>query len=144
MNCPRREEVPEYPGMKKSDVWEKRGGLRCCSFCGSLHPDDFMDALEKRRSIATTSKNYKVYVMLPNPRVGKRYVMSTESRLDIFGLRINKKTYGREGAILQTKFYFQHLSDEQQRRFIELANEKALVFEGGFGFSVPPFFASYR
>jgi hypothetical protein len=43
-----------------------------------------------------------------------------------------------------SKFYFQHLSIEQRKRFVEFMNEKRLRFEGGIGFYVRPFFVAPR
>jgi hypothetical protein len=42
------------------------------------------------------------------------------------------------------KFYFQHLTVEQRKRFIELVNEKKIVWQSGErGFYVLPFFMCY-
>lgn len=86
---------------------------RSCSYCGSMNPDDFMARVEAGTvELGTTDKNYKVYVRAVNG--------TPETPI---------------------KFYFQHLSVEQQKRFIELTNEKRLKFQGGFGFgNRPPFF----
>lgn len=75
MTCPRRSEGPhdQTPGV---DRWErfKSNGDRVCSFCGSLHPDDFLamvkvaaDAPEDAAagavpSIDPSDKGYKIYV----------------------------------------------------------------------------------
>lgn len=39
-----------------------------------------------------------------------------------------------------TKFYFQHLSEDQKKRFIELLNEKKIKFDYPGYFYVKPFF----
>lgn len=89
---------------------------RSCSFCGSMNPDDFMSRLEDRSvELEVTTKDYKVYVRT---------------------LDASRPT--------PIKFYFQHLSPEQQRRFVELANEKKLIFSGGIPFTVLPFFIGRR
>lgn len=44
------------------DHWRKRGGVRTCSFCGSIHQDDFFAAVEEGAEIGPTDKSYKVYV----------------------------------------------------------------------------------
>src|SRR6202044_1854444 len=92
--CPRRIEdgrIPGSPfvGSDSVDVWGKD---RTCSYCGSLHPDDFIAALESGERLVPTDKNYKAY------------------------LGDHKK------------FYYQHLSEDQKRRFIELCNNKQINF----------------
>lgn len=39
----------------------------------------------------------------------------------------------------QMKFYFQHLSEEQRKKFVDLYNERKIKFQGS-GFYVFPFF----
>jgi hypothetical protein len=63
--CPRRDE--SVAGLDKGnlDGWEERQpGLRFCSFCGSLHPESFIDLIKQYgRSILESSiKNYKIYL----------------------------------------------------------------------------------
>lgn len=83
-----------------------------CSYCGSLHPDAFMEGLESGHYVlGATDKDYKVYV----------------DRID--GAPAGSK-----------KFYFEHLSDAQQKRFIDLLNTRRLKFSSGIGFYVLPFF----
>lgn len=71
--CPRRVESPSIPGLPSHDKWIKYGTDRCCSFCGSMHPQDFYDFLVKcletkdlNFRLSTTTKNYKFYVKRPN------------------------------------------------------------------------------
>ncbi|MEA3042986.1 MAG: hypothetical protein QOH47_824 [Sphingomonadales bacterium] len=35
---------------------------RTCSYCGSLHPDDFMEQVEAGAELIPTDKRYKVYI----------------------------------------------------------------------------------
>ena len=57
--CPRRAEgCPAFLRDKK-DTWRDD---RTCSFCGSMHPDDFMVAAATGAELGPTDKNYKVYV----------------------------------------------------------------------------------
>lgn len=79
-----------------------------CSYCGSMHPDAFMERLEAGdATLDPTDKSYKVYV----------------------------KTQGLYG-----KFYFQHLSADQRKRFIELHNAGRLNMGPPGRFYVLPFF----
>lgn len=85
-----------------------------CSYCGSLHPMAFMEGLESGKYLlGACDKNYKVYV----------------DRVD--GQKM--------GSI---KFYFQHLSEKQQQRFVDLLNSQRLRFSSGTGFYVLPFFCA--
>lgn len=103
--CPRRM-MDVGPWERKEDLDEFRAD-RTCSFCGSLSPDAFMDAVRKGTPLAATDKNYKVYIQIP----GRPF----------------------------TKFYFQHLSETQQREFVELYNDHTAQIENG-NFYVFPFF----
>lgn len=73
-----------------------------CSYCGSLEPDTLMARLELGDiELGPTDKDYKVYVT------------------------------NKGGAPLvrdHSKFYFQHLSDAQMKRYIELHNEKKIHY----------------
>lgn len=65
--CPRRGESPMALGVdfdkNPGDVWEDRKeGYLCCSYCGSMHPDDFFKYVEAQHEIGPTDKNYKAYV----------------------------------------------------------------------------------
>lgn len=55
-------------GCEVDTKWrDEKDGTRCCSFCGSLHPDDFIDimyryvAREEGVKFSTTTKGYKLY-----------------------------------------------------------------------------------
>lgn len=93
--CPRREESHfGHTQEELPDYW--RAG-NTCSYCGSLDPDVFMRRVEEGSiMIKGSDKNYKVYV---------------------------EAASGSEplGAI---KFYWMHLSEDQQDRFVQLWNEK--------------------
>lgn len=102
--CPRRGEGPQYD-VKDADSYRSN----VCSYCGSLHPNIFMAALEVGGAELTpTDKNYKVY--------------------------IQREAFGRQ------KFYFQHLSEEQMIRFVELSNARELKLSIPGHFYVRPFF----
>jgi hypothetical protein len=102
MRCPRRDENPSsdqvFPGP---DHWRAvrnpGGGMigdneRTCSYCGSMHPDDFMAiAAAGTAELGPTDKSYKVYV---------------------------------EHDGFHGKFYFQHLSEDQRREFVDVYNAR--------------------
>jgi hypothetical protein len=102
--------------------------------------------------LGSTDKNYKVYVEnnggLPLKQTyrdcpkdkemtgaaGNKYMVSTCDK----GPKECTHWVTRDTS--SAKFYFQHLSDAQQNRFIELFNEKRIKFSGGYSFYVMPFF----
>ena len=67
--CPRRVgELGPWERGKGLDTWAIRDQMRTCSFCGSLHPADFMDLIEQGWVVGPTDKNYKVYLSGPAMR----------------------------------------------------------------------------
>ena len=64
--CPRRDEfapdgIPS--GMPKTDTWLREYGYRTCSWCGSMHPEDFMRICRSGSGeVGPTDKRYKAYV----------------------------------------------------------------------------------
>ena len=89
--CPRRAETGSTAYLP--DTWHEREGWRRCSYCGSMHPDDFTAITRAGvAELGPTDKNYKVYVDTPGGSHGK--------------------------------FYFQHLSEEQRREFVDLYNAR--------------------
>ena len=118
--CPRRGgEIGPWERGEGLDTWDVREqmhkGLRArhCSFCGSLHPDDFMRLIEEGWIVGPTDKPYKAYL---GP--------SSDSSQD-------------------TKFYYQHLSEDQRHRFVALYNDGGMKVGGG-GFYRLPFFVKPR
>lgn len=65
MECPRRMGFP-FKGEEGEnlDYWEKQGGVRKCSYCGSIHPDDFISLLKEHgpKAFENSTKNYKIYL----------------------------------------------------------------------------------
>lgn len=59
--CPRRQEVFQAArfGAPEFDCWTERD---TCSWCGSLHPDLFMERVRAGDQLGPTDKNYKVYI----------------------------------------------------------------------------------
>lgn len=139
--CPRRmTELGPWERAEDLDSYERGRGLsgvqgdsNSCSFCGSLHPDTFMEWLEAGAEITPTDKSYKAYLKCPYPneRYGETKVEQTDSGGSITSV------YGQEA-----KFYYQHLSAEQRQRFIELYNEKKLTIGYPGDFYRLPFFCS--
>jgi hypothetical protein len=61
--CPRGNmEIGVFTKFAKTAKWDKDEGKRRCSYCGSLHPDDFMERVKAGEILTGTDKNYKVYI----------------------------------------------------------------------------------
>lgn len=141
-----------------------------CSWDGSLHPDVFMDLCESGEAILTpTDKNYKVYIEVDiedgadqlrivsradfNPGASPVYGEYQQikdvdlSNVDTGGwMTLDPESWiqlAPVGNRRHSKFYFEHLSDAQKLRFIELLNEKKLRLEYPGYFYRLPFFVRY-
>jgi hypothetical protein len=156
--CPRRRENPIANQVVQGfDSWVARDGYRCCSYCGSIHPDDVFMAVAENVEFGPTDKSYKVYVHLPNPKAGQTIQVGSESGpaynivtgepnkpdLTLWERvtgRYDRKIMGKASATLFAKFYFQHFDDEQQQRFINLLNARAVNIGFPGHFYALPFF----
>lgn len=133
--CGRRCEGP-MGNVANEDSYDAHSNS--CSYCGSLNPTEFMSRLEAGDvSLDPTDKNYKVYILNSG---GKPFVQRyrTDS-LPFKGWESPEHTWVVRD-IEQTKFYFQHLSEEQKKRFVQLLNENKLKFNTPGRFYVMPFF----
>lgn len=111
--CPRSEENGGGPNSPFKPPFNGEAHWRddgTCSFCGSMNPDAFMSRLEAGD-----------VTLEPTDKDYKVYVIGA----------------GRGG---RGKFYFQHLSDAQRTRFVELLNAKKIGLEYPGHFYVTPFF----
>jgi hypothetical protein len=99
--CPRRYEQFHSVPQEDADHWRDAG---TCSYCGSLSPSKFFEALYAGTELGPTNKNYKVYV----------------------------------GGT--SKFYFQHLSEDQRNEFITAYNDHIITIGYPGYFYVLPFF----
>jgi hypothetical protein len=154
--------------MSDFGPWERTEGLddyepghgligqpRGCTFCGSMHPDDFMDAVRAGLTIGVTSKSYKLYVHgIPRkgdpdePRVlshsthqfsGSRpwreLTRAEKKAAKAYGSTISgsPKTefwqFTRWGDTVDGKFYTAHLSEEQGWEFDQLWREGKVNFD---------------
>lgn len=173
--CPRRAESgmadPNSPFAGSGadlDTWTTGHGLigqeavgPSCSYCGSLHPDRFMELVREGWEVGPTDKNYKVYLRQPlTPEeeaqqkadwtqrdavaqavreLGKRDGKTAEqiaADLDEQWAKIPHSSSGPEA-----KFYFQHLTPAQRTEFIDLHNARTMKIGDPGYFYQPPFFA---
>lgn len=116
--CPRRMlGLGPWEREENLDTWDIRDQFangviaRHCSFCGSLHPDSFMQGVLEGWEIIPTDKNYKAYI--------------------------------RDQGGKETKFYFDHLSQEQQQEFVERVRDGSMRIATPGYFYRLPFFASH-
>ena len=65
--CPSRMgEAGPWEHKEGLDRWEKVGGDRCCSFCGSAHPEELNAMLDlETTKIDVSDKRYKIYIRRP-------------------------------------------------------------------------------
>jgi len=164
--CPRRAENgmdladgPFRNAGQNLDSYEPGHGLigqpRGCTYCGSMDPDDFMQAVRDGAEIGPTDKSYKVYVKgLPCPEPDALRIISSSSHRSS-GLtayadltRAEKKAVKAEakkrrlfpenfregyfqlmpwGPTVEGKFYTAHLSAEQGDEFRALYAEGKIV-----------------
>lgn len=163
--CPRQANEGVLPSqLSHASHWRDD---RTCSYCGSMHPDDLFAAIEAGSEVGPTDKSYKVYVDIPNPKAGqpsvrssanfnagKGFIKVTPENIDALPLDKNQRGYamepgreywvqpGIEAPREQGKFYFQHLSVEEQQRFIDLLNAKKInIGMPGYFYSRPFFIA---
>lgn len=68
------------------------------------------------------------------------FLKALEAGAMLIGTDKNYKVYVRN-ADDQSKFYFNHLDEAGQWRFIEMFNEKRMNIEPTFGLYVTPYFA---
>lgn len=158
--CPRRAEGPAFTAGP--DKWHERDGHLHCSFCGCLKPSQLFEAIEAGAELGPTDKNYKVYVDLEDPRAGQLKITGTSNSKEAPGPAWTEATEADiaqyfEGRtplkdftirwVLRTprgkihdKFYFQHLSEEDRQRFIDLLNAKKLTIGYPGFFYVTPYF----
>jgi len=148
--CGRRAESGAAMSTEKDADFYREDGT--CSYCGSLNPDVLMARLEAGTvKLGSTDKNYKVYVENDGGEQFKQTYRDCPKDTETVGNNGNRYmtcsckepgtcTHWVTREVNGTKFYFQHFSPEQQKRFIELLNQKKVKFEGGLGFYVWPFF----
>jgi hypothetical protein len=134
--CPRRAENPG-PFLTVEDGF---GPDDCCRYCGSLNPDAFMARLEAGDVVVEpTDKNYKVY--LAN-KGGAPFRQTYRTDAKPFAGHDSPEHDWVTRDVPQAKFYFQHLSEDQKKRFVELLNAKRIVFDAPGHFYVTPYFIS--
>lgn len=125
--CPRFE-----PTMHLA-LWQ---ASETCSYCGSLHPEIFMERLDAGTvRLLPTDKDYKVYVQ---PEFGSDEFLQMYRTGDQGG--DPAKWVWKIGRSSMAKFYFPHFDDEQRVRFTQMLADGKLKFMGAGTFPVLPYF----
>lgn len=115
--CPRRiQEAGPWEHSENLDTWlqearHEEGPTPYCSFCGSLHPEKFLELVTEGWVVEPTDKSYKAYL---------RQVLAMEERTAEPGEPLPPIACGR------SKFYYQHLSEEQRQHFVDLYNDNTM------------------
>ena len=125
------------PPMNGEMTWREDDGS--CSYCGSVNPDVLMARLEKGDiSVIPTDKSYKLYIRNEGGEEFKQSYRKCPRDSECTGPDDCTHWVTRDHP--QPKFYFQHLSGEQQSRFIELLNEKKIkIGMPGYFYRLPYF-----
>jgi hypothetical protein len=136
--CPRRGDSL-FARSSCPDTWRDDD---TCSWCGSVNPDILMRRLAAGDvEVGPTDKSYKIYLR----NVGGAPFKQTFRNCYAEGEKPTCTgpedcTHWVTREIGETKFYFQHLSAEQQAAFIELYNSKRMKIGFPGHFYVRPFF----
>lgn len=141
--CPRRvENGMDIEGALRGsgpnkDTYEPGHGLvgqvRGCSYCGSMSPEDFMQAVKDGKSIGPTDKSYKLYVSEPLTDEQKRERLQEQVGRYV-GMGMSEDEAKKQAAADPIfgegehigKFYTQHLSEEQGFEFHMLWIDKKI------------------
>lgn len=145
MNCPRRNEIGGRPG-NNGDMWDSDD---TCSYCGSLIPSAFFDAVRRGDEVTPTDKNYKAYVRLTSEKAIAQYRQEINEEM----AREQKHPDERVETICQNpdtvqhvtkKVYFQHFTEEDKDTFISLLNGKQMRLGVPGHFYRLPFFLTHK
>lgn len=163
--CPRRMlDMGPWERAENLDSWDIRGSDAigpACSFCGSLHPDRFMELVRQGWVVGPTDKSYKAYLSKPLTDEEKaehksRWLdgftaqgiqasaearnESREQAREELGRYYDEQVAPFSESTKQAKFYYVHLSEEQQHEFIDLHNSRQMHIGYPGRFYQPPYF----
>lgn len=160
MQCPLQQHATMSVQLAHECHWRDD---QTCSYCGSISPDVFFEAISQGCTLGPTDKNYKVYVDLIEPNPQELRVFSAAT-FDISPERQEKEGWiaadpailardgwstnykwmqiAPRGPVKHAKFYFQHLNDEERKRFVELMNARVLTIGAPGYFYRLPFFVT--
>jgi len=158
--CPRRLDYLSWggyspifePERQGEDTWREREGALHCSYCGSLPPARLFELIESEAAqLGPTDKGYKLYV--------EEWGDKEKPCWECHGEGATHKTAANPEGVEcfvcfgakhiptgpRHKFYFQHFSQEDRQRFIELHNNGKIDYGyPGYLYSRPYFTKSDR
>ena len=156
--CPRRlSAFGPWERAEGLDRWVTDRGMAAqvgpsCDFCGSLHPDRFMELVREGWIVGPTDKSYKAYLAQPytDAEVADRkqrwlsapYGVANAVRElgaqdgktpEQINADLEHHWDEHEAPLLvggneRAKFYYEHLSAEQRDEFIDLHNSSSMRF----------------
>lgn len=96
--------------------------FRRCSYCGSIHPQDFYEALKASATLDAADRKYgwphKFYVRgIPNLLMGKQVRIGSESGPNPDGTIYHRDIIGDAPPTVMAKWYNQHLFDLNEAAF---------------------------
>jgi hypothetical protein len=111
-----RDDTPLVMAGSNKDHWDVRekGGLRKCSYCGSVHPEDFIANLKAGDELGVTDKNYKAYLE-HGPGMNKFYYqhMNEDQQKEFVDMCNNHVVhFGYPGRFTVLPFFIQIGGDE--------------------------------
>jgi len=100
--------------------------FRTCSYCGSIHPEDLLLALQNGATLDRADMKYgfphKFYVHgIPNPQAGKQVRVGSKSGPNPDGTRYEQVLMDDAPTETIAKWYSQHLEDLDAESFALLA-----------------------
>jgi hypothetical protein len=128
---------PKWREPRQDETYGRKETFRTCCYCGSIHPEDLVNALRNGARLGGSDWKYgwphKFHVEgIPNPLVGQNVVISETHPaqigpyapggekgppkegwpVDENGKFLSKPTYGPAPATVHAKWYNEHLLDQ--------------------------------
>ncbi|MEU0213691.1 hypothetical protein ABZ281_00735 [Streptomyces sp. NPDC006265] len=163
--CPRRmHEMGPWKREEGLDAWTSGHGGPSCSFCGSLHPDRFMKLVRDGWVVGPTDKNYKAYLSRPltdeeqavhkarwlggfTAQELRDSALARGETADATHAALEAAYYAQVAPLTagskEAKFYFQHLTHQQQQEFVDLYRTERMEVGYPGRFYQPPFFMQF-
>lgn len=130
-----RADSPFHLAGPNLDTWTKDGK---CSYCGSLSPEVVLQRIEAGEvEVGPTDKNYKAYIRVLRGDAFKQTHRTDDKPFK--GWDSPEHTWVTQET-KEGKFYYQHFSEEQCKKFVELYNAHQMHVGYPGHFYRPPFF----
>ena len=116
--CPRRNEGYGY-GHENEDTWRPShldAGGRVCSFCGGLHPAEFIERVERGEQLIPTDKNYKAYIGPDNQKVYFQHLDQAQRDRLIELHNAGKISFDYPGYWYRLPYFARRITDDDGHR----------------------------